>query len=67
MNNKLMKKITVLLTTIGLMVIPLTGCDSNVKIFGKDVVTIEEPDGREFNKTTPNDNQDEKEKATCKR
>lgn len=58
MNNKLMKKITVLLTTIGLIVIPLTGCNSNVKVFGKDVVTIEEPDDREFNKTVPNDNQE---------
>ena len=59
MNNKIMKKITVLLTTIGLIIIPLTGCNSNVKIFGKEVVTIEEPDDREFNKTTPNDNQEE--------
>ena len=58
MNKKIMKKITVLLTTIGLVVIPLTGCNSNVKILGKDIVTIEEPDDREFNKPTPNDNQE---------
>ena len=54
----MIKKITVLLTTIGLMVIPLTGCNSNVKVFGKDAVTIEEPDDREFNKIVPNDNQE---------
>ena len=59
MNNKLMKKITALLTTIGLIVIPLTGCNSNDKILGKDAITIEEPDDREFNKTIPNNNQEE--------
>lgn len=59
MNNKIMKKITALLTTMGLLVIPLTGCSSNIKIFGKEGITIEELDDIEFNKTTPNDNQEE--------
>lgn len=58
MNNKLMKKITVLLITVGLIVIPLTGCDSNIKLFGKDEVTKEELDDKEFNKIVPNDNQE---------
>lgn len=44
MNNKLMKKITVLLITIGLIVIPLTGCNSNSKLFEKDVDTKEKLD-----------------------